>query len=81
MKEAHAEKFKKVGIKIVSYRLMRDMTQKELAAALDMEPHHVSRMEKGRVGLSLSRIFDIADALNIEPHLLLDFSDLTVNSK
>jgi transcriptional regulator with XRE-family HTH domain len=56
---------------IKKYRLQKKLTIQELANLLDVDYSQIGRMERGIVNPNISIIFDIADALNIEPHTLL----------
>ncbi|NYF33799.1 transcriptional regulator with XRE-family HTH domain [Sphingopyxis sp. JAI108] len=47
------------------------MTQEQLAAAAEMERSYVSDLERGTRNPSVAALGRIADALGIEPHLLL----------
>jgi len=56
---------------IKKYRLEKKLTIQELANLLDVDYSQIGRMERGVVNPNISIIFDIADALNVEPHVLL----------
>jgi transcriptional regulator with XRE-family HTH domain len=56
---------------IKKYRLERNLTIQELANILDVDYSQISRMERGVVNPNISIIFDIAEALQIEPTNLL----------
>ncbi len=57
------------------YRKRKGMSQEELAEALDISRQHLASIEAPNMdrGLSLNLLFKIADALEIEPYLLLKF--------
>ena len=48
-------------------------TQEQLAEKIGIGPKHLSRLETAKIGISLDTLFNIADALEIEPYLLLMF--------
>ncbi|RYX80501.1 XRE family transcriptional regulator [bacterium] len=50
---------------------MKGMPQEELAAAAEMERSYVSDLERGTRSPSVAAVGRIADALGIEPHVLL----------
>ena len=54
---------RELGLNIKHYRLKSNYTQEQ----------HLSRLETAKIGISLDTLFDIADALEIEPYLLLKF--------
>ena len=56
---------------IKKYRLERNLTIQELANILDVDYSQIGRMERGIVNPNISIIFDIAEALQIEPSVLL----------
>jgi transcriptional regulator with XRE-family HTH domain len=58
---------------IKKYRLERKLTIQQLANLIDVDYSQIGRMERGTVNPNISIIFDIANALNIEPHKLLEF--------
>lgn len=47
------------------------MAQTQLAAAAEMERSYVSDLERGTRNPSVTALGRIADALGVEPHLLL----------
>ena len=57
---------------IRKYRQLRNLTIQELAFQLDADYSQVGRMERGKVNFSVSLIFDLADALDIQPGQLLE---------
>lgn len=59
------------GVNVRYQRKLKGMTQEELAAAAEMERSYVSDLERGTRNPSVAALGRIADALGIEPHLLL----------
>lgn len=57
---------KKLGERIRSIRIERGLTMEELAADADMEYKQLSRIEKGEVNTSISRVFSLARALGVK---------------
>lgn len=64
---------RELGLNIKHYRLKSNYTQEQLAEKIGIGPKHLSRLETAKIGISLDTLFDIADALEIEPYLLLKF--------
>jgi len=60
---------------IRKHRQEQNLTIQELANLLDVDYSQIGRMERGIVNANISIIFDIAEALKIEPSRLLDFSN------
>ena len=58
------------------YRKRRGLSQERLAEQLGISRQHLAAIEAPNMdrGLSLELLFRIADALEIEPHLLLKFN-------
>lgn len=64
---------RELGLNIKHYRLKSNYTQEQLVEKIGIGPKHLSRLETAKIGISLDTLFDIADALEIEPYLLLKF--------
>ena len=62
---------KALGRRISQARRAKGLKQKHLAAALGVEPVTISRWETGAHVPPVSRLFDIAKALGIEPEQLV----------
>lgn len=77
MKLVHAEKYRRLGLKISYYRKLRGFTQEQLAEALSLSPVHIAQVEAPNMikAVSLDTLFDIADMLEIPPYKLFDFDD------
>lgn len=60
-----------LGVNVRHQRKLKGMTQEQLAAAADMERSYVSDLERGTRNPSVAALGRIADALGIEPHILL----------
>ncbi len=58
------------------YRKRRGLSQEQLAEVLEISRQHLAAIEAPNMdrGLSLELMFRIADALEIEPHLLIKFN-------
>jgi transcriptional regulator with XRE-family HTH domain len=54
-----------VGRRIQRLRSARDMTQRQLAEAIGVEPESISRAETGAISLSLSNLSKVAEALSV----------------
>jgi transcriptional regulator with XRE-family HTH domain len=57
---------------IRKYRTLKNYTIEELANIVEVDYSQISRMERGTVNASVSIIFDIASALQIEASKLLE---------
>lgn len=59
------------GVNVRHQRKLKGMTQEQLAAAAEMERSYVSDLERGTRNPSVAALGRIAEALEIEPYLLL----------
>jgi transcriptional regulator with XRE-family HTH domain len=64
---------KKFGANLRRLRDERDMTQTGLAFEAELEPSHISRIERGVTNTSLTTIVALAGALNVQPSELMKF--------
>lgn len=66
-----------LGLTIAYYRRMRGMTQLELAEAVKISRTHLSNIEAPNVetSISLNKLFDIAETLDISMMDLFNFRD------
>lgn len=69
--------FKQIGAKIAYYRTLRGLKQEESAQHIGVSKSVLSRVERGQYNnnVSVSMLFDIAEALQIELALLVTFND------
>ena len=56
-----------IGENIKKYRILRNMTQKELGSAIGNDPRTVSNWERGTRDPSMTVIYKMAKALNVSP--------------
>lgn len=68
----HKDKYIRIGLNIALQRKLKNMTQIQLAEAVNISRTHMSNIEAPNMvtPVSLEVIFDIADALEIQPELL-----------
>lgn len=69
--------FRLLGLTIAYYRKLRGLTQAELAEAKNLSRTHISNIEapNGKTSISLNKLFDIADVLEVPVKDLFDFRD------
>ena len=67
------EKYKRLGLNIAYYRKERGFSQMQLAEMADISRTHMSRIETADCAVSLDVVFNICDALKINPSKLFDF--------
>lgn len=77
MKDAYAERYRQMGLKIAYYRKLRGLTQEALAEQIGRTPAYIGHVEAPNIdkAVSLDTLFDIADALEVPPERFLTFED------
>ena len=71
------KQFLQLGLTISYYRMLKGLTQGELARAVGVSQTHISNIEAPRMKLSVSldKLFDIADVLNVPVAKLFEFRE------
>ena len=66
---------KQLGLTIAYYRKLKGMTQESLASAVNLSRTHISNLEAPNMptSISLEKLFDISEVLNVPVYKLLDF--------
>lgn len=64
---------KAFGKNLKKIRQAKQISQEELAYRCDIELSQIGRIERGVINTSISNVFLIAAALNIEPKDLFDY--------
>ncbi len=62
---------KLLGVNVRKLRLAAGLTQEQLAAEAGMERSYVSDLERGTRNPSVTALGRLAEALEVEPHMLL----------
>ena len=73
----NVDKFVELGLNISYYRKRKGITQEKLAEMIGVSRSHLSAIEAPNIikASSIELLFDIANALEIEPYKLLMFRD------
>ena len=76
-KTKHQEMYRRVGLNVALQRKIKNMTQLELAEAINISRTHMSNIEAPNMvtPVSLEVIFDIAEVLQIKPEVLFRFDE------
>lgn len=73
---ARRQQFKKLGLRISYFRKYRDMSQDDLAEAIGFSVSHLAKIEantgKTIYKPSMDFLFDVAEALDVPPSVLLE---------
>ena len=67
---------KRFGKRVRQLRIAKNISQENLAYDAEIEYSQVSRIERGIINTSISQVFAIAKALNIEPWVLFKFDEV-----
>lgn len=70
MQSRQRERYRNLGLNIAYYRKLRGLSQEKLAERADISRTHMSRIETADCAVSLDVVFNIADALGVEPYKL-----------
>ncbi len=66
---------KRFGKNVKIERIKKDLTQEQFAEILDVNPNYIACIECGRQNMSLGKILELANALNVDIETLLKFKD------
>lgn len=66
---------KKFGKNVKIARIKRDLTQEQLSEILDINQNYIACIECGRQNMSLGKILELANALQVDIETLLKFND------
>ena len=77
MNYSHLNELRLLGLTIAYYRRAKGMTQAELAEAVHISRTHMSNIEapNSKTSISLNKLFDIAEALEVPVKDLFDFQN------
>lgn len=77
MNEAHRNYYIQLGLNIAYYRKLRGLTQLQLAEKINISRTHISNIEAPNMetSISLEKLFDIADILEIPIFKLFEFKE------
>ena len=67
-------RLKLLGNNIKKYRKSKGLRQLDLATALDLSEDYICRVENGLKTISLRRLFQLADILEVKMSDLIDFN-------
>ena len=67
---------RQIGAKIAYFRTLTGISQSELAKKIKISQSVISKVESGNYNdnLSISLLIEIADAMNVDPAMLMSFS-------
>ncbi len=62
-----------LGNNIKKYREAKNLSQEALAEKLDLSKEYICRVERGQKYMSLRKLFELADVLDVEFRCIADF--------
>ncbi len=68
--------FEKLGQNIKKYRLAKGLSQEKLSELLDVNSKFVGHVERVERNISLTKLVELAEILDVPMNLLFDFTDL-----
>ncbi len=77
MNERREKELRQLGLRVSYYRKMKGVTQVQMAKAVGLSRTHISMFEAPNqlTAISLDKLFDIADYLQVPMAKLFDFPD------
>lgn len=67
------ELLKKFGKNVKMERIRQDLTQEKFAEIMNVSQKYVSGIEGGKANMSLGKILELAEFLNVDISVLLNF--------
>ncbi|MBB6108702.1 transcriptional regulator, XRE family [Mucilaginibacter lappiensis] len=61
------------GNHLKSLRLAKDLTYRKMALNCNIDYGDIQKIESGKVNITILTLIELANALDVEPKLLLDF--------
>lgn len=69
------ELLKKFGKNVKIERIKKDLTQEMLAEIMDVSQNYIASIECGNANMSLAKVLELSNFLNVDISKLLDFSE------
>lgn len=67
---------KKFGKNLKIERIKQDLTQEKLAEKMNVSQNYIASIECGNANMSLAKVLELSQVLDINISYLLDFSEL-----
>lgn len=67
------ELLKQFGKNVKMERIRQDLTQEKFAEIMNVSQKYVSGIESGKANMSLGKILELAEFLNVDINVLLNF--------
>ena len=66
---------KKFGKNVKIERIKKDLTQEQLAEIMNVSQNYIANIERGKANMSLAKIYELSNFLNVNIEKLLIFSE------
>lgn len=66
---------KKFGKNVKIQRIKKDYTQEKLAEIMKVSQNYIASIERGKANMSLVKMYELAQYLNVDIKTLLEFDD------
>ena len=66
---------KRFGKNVKIERIKKDLTQEMLAEIMDVSQNYIASIECGKANMSLAKVLELSNFLEVEISKLLDFSE------
>jgi transcriptional regulator with XRE-family HTH domain len=70
---------KQFGKNVKIERIKQDLTQEQLAEIMKVSQNYVANIECGKANMSLAKVLELSQSLNVHISKLLAFSDYELN--
>ena len=67
---------KKFGKNVKIERIKKDLTQENLAEIMNISQNYIANIERGKQNMSLGKILELAEKLEVKISKLLDFEEI-----
>lgn len=67
---------KKFGKNVKIERIKKDLTQEQLAEIMNVSQNYIACIERGKANMSLGKVLELAQDLNVDINTILDFKEL-----
>lgn len=72
-KEKYFKDLKKFGRRLVQLRTMKDLSQRDLSYACEIDNSKISKIEQGKINVTFTTIVQLAEALEVSVSELMDY--------
>lgn len=67
------ELLKRFGKNVKIERIKQDLTQEQFAEKMNVSQNYIANIECGKANMSLAKVLELSEYLNVDINILLDF--------